>query len=209
MSRGTQVPVGSRCRFRVRGYHPLWPALPDGSTSEAFCNSTMTGPTTPPIPKNRWFGLFRIRSPLLTESLLFSIPSGTKMVHFPEFASYSLYIQLQILRFCRSGFPHSEIPGSKPTSGSPRLIAACHVLHRLPSPRHPPYALSSLITTKDLPKILSFYSVESAGTTKPSTSALYKQPSLTACPTNPIHRICPSIFNCQRPKKPPTSATRR
>ncbi len=148
VSRGTQVPVGSRYRFRVRGYHPLWPALPGDSTSGAICNSTMTGPTTPPIPKNRWFGLFRIRSPLLTESLLFSIPPGTKMVHFPGFASYGLCVQPQILQFCRSGFPHSEIPGSTPTSGFPRLIAACHVLHRLPSPRHPPYALSSLITTK-------------------------------------------------------------
>ena len=39
------------------------------------------------------------------------------------------------------GFPHSEIHGSKPTRGSPRLIAACHVLHRLSTPRHPPNAL--------------------------------------------------------------------
>ena len=31
-----------------------------------------------------------------------------------------------------------------PTSGSPRLIAGSHVLHRLLAPRHPPYALSSL-----------------------------------------------------------------
>ena len=29
-------------------------------------------------------------------------------------------------------------------SGSPRLIAAYHVFHRLPVPRHPPCALSSL-----------------------------------------------------------------
>src|SRR4029077_10247107 len=43
------------------------------------------------------------------------------------------------------GFLHSEIPGSKPACGSPRLIAACQVLHRLLAPRHPPYALSSLI----------------------------------------------------------------
>ena len=42
------------------------------------------------------------------------------------------------------GFPHSEIPGSKPACGSPRLIAACHVLRRLLAPRHSPYALSSL-----------------------------------------------------------------
>src|SRR3989442_9706639 len=43
-----------------------------------------------------------------------------------------------------SGFPHSDIPGSKLACSSPRLFAACHVLHRLLAPRHPPYALSSL-----------------------------------------------------------------
>ncbi len=42
------------------------------------------------------------------------------------------------------GFPHSEIPGSKPAHGSPGLIAACHVLHRLHAPRHPPNALQTL-----------------------------------------------------------------
>ena len=43
-----------------------------------------------------------------------------------------------------AGLPHSEIPGSKPVCGSPRLIAAYHVLHRLSAPRHPPCTLSSL-----------------------------------------------------------------
>ena len=43
---------------------------------------------------------------------------------------------------CR--LPDSEISGSKPVSGSPELIAAAHVLHRLSTPRHPPYALCSL-----------------------------------------------------------------
>jgi hypothetical protein len=42
------------------------------------------------------------------------------------------------------GFPHSEIPGSKPVRSSPGLIAAYHVLHRLLAPRHPPDALLSL-----------------------------------------------------------------
>ncbi len=42
------------------------------------------------------------------------------------------------------GFPHSEIRGSKLTRSSPRLIAACHVLHRLSVPRHPPDALKTL-----------------------------------------------------------------
>ena len=37
--------------------------------------------------------------------------------------------------------PHSDIHGSKPARGSPWLFAACHVLHRLLVPRHPPNAL--------------------------------------------------------------------
>ena len=45
-----------------------------------------------------------------------------------------------------AGFPHSDIRGSKLTRSSPRLFAACHVLRRLLAPRHPPIALSSLIT---------------------------------------------------------------
>src|ERR687893_2283731 len=43
------------------------------------------------------------------------------------------------------GFPHSEIRASKLACGSTRLIAACHVLHRLSVPRHPPYALIILM----------------------------------------------------------------
>ena len=42
------------------------------------------------------------------------------------------------------GFPHSEISGSKPVRGSPKLIAAYHVLHRLSAPRHPPDTLKTL-----------------------------------------------------------------
>ncbi len=42
------------------------------------------------------------------------------------------------------GLPHSEIRGSKPILGSPRLIAEYHVLHRLLLPRHPPNALLAL-----------------------------------------------------------------
>ena len=41
-------------------------------------------------------------------------------------------------------FPHSEIRGSKIICISPRLIAAYHVFHRLPVPRHSPCALFSL-----------------------------------------------------------------
>jgi hypothetical protein len=39
------------------------------------------------------FGLFRFRSPLLTESRLLSFPPGTEMVHFPGLARTRLWIQ--------------------------------------------------------------------------------------------------------------------
>jgi hypothetical protein len=43
------------------------------------------------------------------------------------------------------GLPHSEIPGSTIARISPGLFAACHVLHRLSVPRHPPDALLMLL----------------------------------------------------------------
>ena len=42
----------------------------------------------PPRTKALRFGLFRFRSPLLTESLLFSLPPGTQMFQFPGFSTF-------------------------------------------------------------------------------------------------------------------------
>ena len=84
-------------------------------------------PTTPGTPQRPGFGLFRVRSPLLAESLLFSLPAGTKMFQFPAFAP-------RIKRGdgrSAAGLSHSEIRGSMAICAYPRLIAACHVLHRL------------------------------------------------------------------------------
>lgn len=44
------------------------------------------------------FSLFRVRSPLLTESLLFSLPAGTEMFHFPAFPPHTLCIQMWVTR---------------------------------------------------------------------------------------------------------------
>jgi hypothetical protein len=88
----------------------------------------------------------RFRSPLLSQSRFLSFPPGTEMVHFPGFARARLWIHRAVRRVHLRGFPHSEISGSMPACGSPKLIAACHVLHRLLLPRHPPCALSSLTT---------------------------------------------------------------
>jgi hypothetical protein len=114
------------------------------STNDWIGNSTIAGPATPAGPKSNGFGLMRFRSPLLSQSRFLSFPSGTEMVHFPEFAHTRLWIHRAVRWFYQRGFPHSDIPGSKPVGGSPRLIAACHVLHRHLLPRHPPCALSNL-----------------------------------------------------------------
>ena len=144
--------------FRLRGYHPLWPVFPDDSANGSVCNFlalNRAGPTTPADPKTCRFGLFRVRSPLLTESLIcFLFLRVLRWFTSPSSLLPTYEFSREILHFLRSGFPHSEIPGSTPVCGSPRLIAADHVLRRLPSPRHPPCALSSLIITLDVQSAL-------------------------------------------------------
>ena len=51
-----------------------------------------------PAITHPWFSLFRFRSPLLTESRLFSLPVGTEMFHFPTFPPHALYIQARVTR---------------------------------------------------------------------------------------------------------------
>ena len=60
------------------------------------------------------------------------------------------------------GSPIRRSPDQSLLGGSPKLIAACHVLHRLLAPRHPPYALSSLVkTTSSITVQFSRYDPES------------------------------------------------
>ena len=70
------------------------------------------------------------------------------MFQFRRFPSYTYFIQCRMTEYCSAGFPHSEILGSKLMCSSPRLIAACHVLHRLLMPRHSPCALISLTSSE-------------------------------------------------------------
>jgi hypothetical protein len=94
--------------------------------------------------KSLRFGLFRFRSPLLTESLRFLFLRLLRCFTSAGLAPTD-YEFIRRHPGNRDGFPHSEIHGSKPVCGSPWLIAAYHVLHRLLAPRHSPPALSSLI----------------------------------------------------------------
>ena len=57
---------------------------------------------------------------------------------------YTIYSCTRNQAFTLIRFPHSDIRGSIHICCSPRLFAACHVLHRRLVPRHSPCALSNL-----------------------------------------------------------------
>ena len=57
---------------------------------------------------------------------------------------HTLWIGVWIHEVFSCGFPHSEICGSMDICSLPQLIAAYHVFHRLPVPRHSPCALVRL-----------------------------------------------------------------
>ena len=57
---------------------------------------------------------------------------------------HTLWIGVWMIRVLRTGFPHSDICGSRIICISPQLFAAYHVFLRLLVPRHPPCALSCL-----------------------------------------------------------------
>ena len=91
-----------------------------------------------------WFGLFRFRSPLLTESLVVFSSSGYLDVSVRRVPRIWLCIHHMLAEGFSAGFPHSDISGSMGICPSPKLFAAYHVFRRLLVPRHPPYALSSM-----------------------------------------------------------------
>ena len=113
-----------------------------------------------------WFGLFRFRSPLLTESHVVFSSSGYLDVSVHRVPFLTLWIGVRITEVCSVRFPHSEISGSMDICSSPKLFAAYHVFHRLLVPRHPPYALSSmtnLLSSTGMNEKLHRYSVIGVG----------------------------------------------
>ena len=90
------------------------------------------------------FGLFRFRSPLLTESHVVFSSSGYLDVSVHRVPFHTLWIGVWMTEVFSAGFPHSDISGSMDICSSPKLFAAYHVFHRLLVPRHPPYALISI-----------------------------------------------------------------
>ena len=139
MSRGTLDPA-LLTRLSLTGLSPSLAGFP--KTILLNLSDQLCGPN-PGMHAFR-FGLFRFRSPLLTESLVVFSSSGYLDVSVHRVPFLKLCIGLRILEVCSSGFPHSDISGSKDICSSPKLFAAYHVFHRLLVPRHPPCALSSI-----------------------------------------------------------------
>ena len=75
---------------------------------------------------------------LATTQGIVSFPLGTEMFQFPRFPSPALSFPQEMPSVLNGGFPHSDIPGSTPVHGYPRLFAVSHVLLRHLAPRHPP-----------------------------------------------------------------------
>ncbi len=85
------------------------------------------------------FGLIRVRSPLLTESHLLSLPRGTEMVHFPPFASTELCVH--------SGMTRHD-PCRVSPFGNPRIRACLQLpeaYRSLPRPSSPLCAKASTV----------------------------------------------------------------
>ena len=85
VSRATQDTPGS-LTISHTGLSPSVAGLP-----RPFCyrlGIPLWGPTTPRTLARSRFGLFPVRSPLLRESRLISLPPGTEMFHFPGLAPF-------------------------------------------------------------------------------------------------------------------------
>ena len=76
-------------RARIFGYRAVTSygePFQTSSPNPRFFDSMWNVPQ-PRVDYSTQFGLIRVRSPLLTESLLFSLPPGTEMFQFPGYAS--------------------------------------------------------------------------------------------------------------------------
>ena len=106
-----------------------WKSLPQSATPECVHPGLGSSPFARRYLGNRCFFLF------LRVLRCFSSPGSPPYV-------YGLGVWISEVR--SDGFPHSEISGSTDICSSPKLFAACHVLHRPSVPRHPPLRPSCL-----------------------------------------------------------------
>jgi hypothetical protein len=105
-----RVTQGLPRRARIFDYGPLTLSGAIFHSLHLIVALPHRGPTTPSA--SRWFGLFRFRSPLLTESLSLSIPPVTEMFHFTGFrALCSMYSSRGDGTLLPPGYPIRKSPG--------------------------------------------------------------------------------------------------
>ena len=139
--------------FRLRGYHPLWPAFPDRSATLHQSHVEVPQPRYHRSSIGLGYSAFARR--YLRNHYCFLLLGVLRCFSSPS----SLYVPMYSVHSDKAlplpGFPIRKSPGQSLFNGSPKLIAVYHVLHRLSLPRHPPYALSSL-TIKNRNQSTSF-----------------------------------------------------
>jgi hypothetical protein len=94
---------------------------------------------TLPVPKTHAAGLFRVRSPLLTESRLMSVPPATEMFQFAGFASCAYEFS--------TGYPGSS-PGWVAPFGDPGIADRSHLPRAFRSVPRPSSPLSAKASTR-------------------------------------------------------------
>ena len=122
-----------RFMFRLRDSHPLRSCFPPGSTTPTLVTDRPCW-TRPCTPHNtltakparltlQRFRLIQFRSPLLPESLLFSLPAGTEMFHFPAFPPHALYIQTRVTTLTSGGVSPFGDPRINACLSAPRGLS--------------------------------------------------------------------------------------
>ena len=115
-------------------------------TSSAYSRIAYAGPTTPNGRNHPVWALPISLAATLGIDVSFS-SSGYLDVSVHRVPLHTLWIGVWMIRVLRTGFPHSDICGSRIICISPQLFAAYHVFLRLLVPRHPPCALFCLISS--------------------------------------------------------------
>jgi hypothetical protein len=145
--RPTQVPTGSQIHVAYRAFTSYGRPSQCRSAMNLVCNSTIAGPTTPHASIR--FRLLPVRSPLLRQSLLISVPPGTEMVQFPGYSSVHLLIQCTV----------TGLSPSRVTPFGNSRIAGCLLLpvtfRSLPRPSSPDSSEASSMDPSSLDHILS------------------------------------------------------
>ena len=109
--------------FRIRGYHALRPAFPDGSPILSTRSAQSYNPANAVT-----LAVWALPRSLATTCgiIVIFFSCGYLDVSVPRVRP-----PIGVVSLPDTGFPHSDICGSRDICSSPQLFAACHVLLRL------------------------------------------------------------------------------